>query len=247
MSRRPFVLVPGYPRLRPGRIERWSAGGVAAPSPYVDGVQRAGGQEVIVEPVGWSEDEAGELLARCDGLLLIGGGDIAPEAFGELRQPEVYGVNAERDAGELALVRAALAMGVPTLAICRGVQVLNVALGGTLDQHISGRPDLGEHGVPGDPAGARSHNVSIELDSRLGIALGEATACCSCHHHQAVARVGSGLRVVARAADGVIEALEPADRAAPWVLGVQWHPEDTAGTDPVQQRLFDALVAQART
>jgi gamma-glutamyl-gamma-aminobutyrate hydrolase PuuD len=126
------------------------------------------------------------------------------------------------------------------LAICRGLQVLNVARGGTLDQHITGRPGLEAHGQPGVAGSA--HQVAVETGSRLGQAMGVACAEAVCHHHQAVGRVGVGLRVTARGADGVIEGLELDESS--WVVAVQWHPEDNAAENQAQQRLFDAFVVE---
>ncbi len=143
----------------------------------------------------------------------------------------------------MTLARSAEASGLPLLAICRGLQVLNVAHGGTLDQHITGRAGLVCHGQPNGGV-ASAVEVDVEPGSRLCDALGTARVTGACHHHQAVDRLGAGLAVVARAADGLVEGLEA--RAAPgWVVAVAWHPEVTAGTDPDQQRLFDALVTEA--
>jgi putative glutamine amidotransferase len=193
------------------------------------------------EPV--EPDEAGALLDHFDAVLLLGGGDLDPSTYGAAADRHVYGVSDARDAFELALARAAITRGLPTLAICRGAQVLNVLLGGSLDQHITGRAGLLGHGTPGVEGGATLHELEIDADSRLGRAMGTTTATCSSHHHQAVDRLGAGLRITARAPDGIIEGIELDGDA--WIVGVQWHPEDTAGGDPVQQALFDALVAEA--
>jgi putative glutamine amidotransferase len=238
----PLIAVPAYPLLKEGRVAGWHDAGVAVPARYVEALRRAGGQEAVLLPTSLDDEDARDLLARFDGLMLLGGGDLDPSTYGEEANTRVYGVNAARDACELALTRAALEAGVPTLAICRGIQVLDVALGGSLDQHITGRERLLEHGVPGTEGGARVHDVDIEPGTRLAEAVGTTHATVSSHHHQAVARVGDGLRVVSRAADGVIEGIELADPAGPWVVGVQWHPEDTAAEDPANQALFDALV-----
>jgi putative glutamine amidotransferase len=127
------------------------------------------------------------------------------------------------------------------LAICRGIQVLNVALGGSLDQHITGREGVGGHGDPG--LRSETHEVHIEPGSRTAKALGAETVSVSSSHHQAVAEVGEGLVVSGRAPDGIIEAMEHPDGS--WVVAVQWHPERTAERDPAQQRLFDAFVDEA--
>jgi putative glutamine amidotransferase len=240
----PLVAVPAYPLLKEGRIDGWHDAGVGVPARYVYAIRRARGQEAVFLPTELSDPAARALLARFDGLLLLGGGDLDPATYGEAPNTRIYGVRAERDACELALVRAAVAVGLPTLAICRGHQVLNVALGGSLDQHITGRAGLLEHGVPGADGGARIHDVEIDAGSRLSAAMGVTRATVSSHHHQAVARMGSGLRATARAADGIVEGIEPDDPGASWIVRVQWHPEDTADTDPANQALFDTFVQE---
>lgn len=237
---RPLIAVPMYPRLGPGRVQGWADDGVGLPARYVDALRRAGAQEALFLPE--LDDDAGdELLHRVDGLLLAGGGDLDPATYDDARSETVYGVSAARDACELALVRTAIARDVPTLAICRGHQVLAVALGATLDQHITGRPELLDHGKPGVDGGARAHPVHVEPDSKLARALGTTNPTVSCHHHQAVTTIGPQTRVVATANDGVVEGIELTDGDA-WIVGVQWHPEDTAGSDPIQQALFDTFV-----
>lgn len=244
----PLIAVTGRP-VAAGRITNWRHGALAVPMPYVEAVARAGGIPAVLRPVPLDAPEAASLLRGFAGLLLTGGGDVDPARYGEAAAPEVYGVDEATDAFELALVRAAVAGRVPVLAICRGIQVLNVACGGTLDQHITGRPGLEAHGVPG--VSGSTHEVSIEPGTRLAEAMATATAIAACHHHQAVGLVGDGLRVSARCADGIIEGLELEEGrggggvGGGWVVAVQWHPEDTAAGDPAQQRLFDALVAQA--
>jgi gamma-glutamyl-gamma-aminobutyrate hydrolase PuuD len=143
---------------------------------------------------------------------------------------------------EIALLDAAVATGTPVLAICRGLQVLNVAMGGSLDQHLPDQDGLIPHGVPNGGEGA-THEISAAAGSRLASALGADVAYGRSHHHQAVARVGDGLVVTATAPDGVVEGLEL--DGSTWCVAVQWHPEETAATDATQQRLFDSLVAQA--
>jgi putative glutamine amidotransferase len=244
VGRIPLVAIPAYPVVKAGRIQGWPDAGVAVPARYVEALRRAGGREAIVLPTAIDDDGAAALLDRVDGLLLIGGGDLDPATYGEEPNTRIYGVNAERDACELALTRAAIARRTPVLAICRGCQVLDVASGGTLDQHITGREGLAEHGVPGVADGAREHPIDVEPASRLADAVGATHVMGSSHHHQAVARVGDGLRVVARAPDGVVEGIEAADPAGPWIVGVQWHPEDTAATDAPNQHLFDTFVSE---
>ena len=237
-----LIAVPAYPLIGSGRIERFNDDAVAVPASYVRALRRAGGIEAILLPTPLDDGVAAALMARYDGLLLLGGGDLEPATYGQDPDHTVYEVDVDRDANELALVKAAVASGTPVLAICRGHQVLNVALGGTLDQHITDREGLAEHGKPGVEDGSARREIDIVEGSRLADAVGAAHVTGSCHHHQAVERVADGLRVVARADDGVIEGIELADPDGPWVVGVQWHPEDTAATDPAQQRLFDRFV-----
>jgi len=239
---RALIAVPAYPLIGSDRIEHFYDDAVAVPASYVRALRRAGGIEAILLPTPLDHGEASDLMARYDGLLLLGGGDLEPATYGQDADHTVYEVNPDRDANELALARAAVAGGTPVLAICRGHQVLNVALGGTLDQHITDRPGLAEHGKPGVDDGSARREIVIVEGSRLAAAAGTTSVTGSCHHHQAVERIGDGLRVVARADDGVIEGIELADPDGGWVVGVQWHPEDTAATDPAQQHIFDRFV-----
>jgi putative glutamine amidotransferase len=208
----------------------------ALPRAYLDAVRRAGAHPVLVDPAPLTRHDADDLLGRFDALVLTGGPDLDPACYGEAADARTYGVDREADEFEVALLGAALARSLPTLAICRGAQVVNVALGGSLHQHIEDDPGVSPHGVPGEAGGQHRHDVDVEPGTLLHKVLGAERAQCSCHHHQAVARLGEGLRVTARAADGIVEALEI--DGAP-LLAVQWHPEDTAADDPVQQRLFD--------
>ena len=156
--------------------------------------------------------------------------------------PQTYGCDPVTDRFELALLQAAIDAGRPVLAICRGVQILNVAGGGTLQQHITDREGLLLHGRPNGGGGA-DIEVDVVAGSRLADALGGTRATGRCHHHQAVDRVGDGLVVTARSDDQIVEGLER--EGPPWVVGVQWHPEDTADRDPQQQALFDRFVSEA--
>jgi putative glutamine amidotransferase len=244
---RPLIAVPSYPRIPERRIRGWNADNVGVPVPYLEALRRAGGLEAVVMTEPLDADELEDSLDRFDGMLLLGGGDLDPATYRAERATEkIYGVHAPRDTSELALVQRAVDRGMPILAICRGHQVLNVALGGVLDQHIPDRRDVGEHGEPGRAGGASVQDVEIVPGTRLAAAMQTARARCSCHHHQAVERTGDGLVVAAFAADGIVEATEPADPGGPWIVSVQWHPEDTAATDPAQQGLFDELVRRAR-
>lgn len=209
------------------------------PAEYVDAVRRAGGTAFLLPP---SVDDVGAWLDAVDGFVLAGGGDVDPARYGGSPHETVYMVDAERDGAELALARLLIEDRRPTLAICRGAQVVNVALGGTLHTHVPDAfGDATAHRLP--PRDPTSHRVRVDPESRLAGLLGETEFESASWHHQAVDRPGSGLAVVAQAPDGVIEALE--SRTHPWLFGVQWHPELTAAKDPVQQRLFDALVGAA--
>jgi putative glutamine amidotransferase len=206
---------------------------------YVDAVRRAGGLPLLLPP---EEHDVPEVLAACDGLVLTGGGDVAPRRYGGRDHPAVYDVDARRDESEIALVRALFAARKPALCICRGAQVLAVACGGTLVEHV---PDeFGERVLHRGRGAYLEHRVTLEAGSRLARTLGIDALTVPSWHHQAVREPGAGLRVVARADDGVVEALEHESHDRLWA--VQWHPEHSAATDPLQQRLFDALVAAAR-
>ena len=241
MTVRPLIAVPAY-RLGPGRVERWPDGGYGVPSPYLDALRRAGARTAIVAP-GEMADPV-ELLEPFDGLLLVGGGDVDPVRYGAERGAHNYGVDPERDAFEIALLHAADRAGVPTLCICRGAQVLNVAFGGTLHQHLPDIDGLLEHGVPLEGTSSM-HDVEVAQETKLGGATATPTLRCSSHHHQGIATVGTGLTVAGRSSDGLVEAIERDLTEAGWVVGVQWHPEETAAADPSQQALFDTLVRLA--
>jgi putative glutamine amidotransferase len=239
----PLVAVPAY-HLRPGRVTGWQDGAAAVPNAYTAALSRAGVRPAIL--AGPDPDPIEDVLAPFDGVVLLGGGDVNPALYHEAPEPEVYGIEPDRDALELALARNAIAAGVPLLAICRGAQVLNVALGGTLVQHLPDRDGTGAHGRPERDGSPAVHEVAVEPGSRLAAALGGATVLPDCIsiHHQAADRVAPGLVVTARSADGVVEALETSSPS--WVLGVQWHPERSAATDPRQQAIFDAFALAAR-
>ena len=236
---RPIVAVVGE-RVAPGHVEGWKQGGVAVPEKYLHALHRAGGLEAVLMPEQVPPDEAERRLEPFDALMLIGGGDLHPSAYGEDPLPQCYGMDEEADAFELEIAGAAVRLGTPLLAICRGMQVLNVALGGTLHQHISDRDGLRDHGTP--RKGPAMHPVQLDEESNVAEAIGATRPDCQSSHHQAVDRLGQGLNAVGRTDDGVVEAIEHRDG---WILGVQWHPERTAEGDPHQQRLFDALVERA--
>ncbi|MEV5551329.1 gamma-glutamyl-gamma-aminobutyrate hydrolase family protein [Streptomyces sp. NPDC052309] len=206
----------------------------------VEAVWRAGGEPATLHPhaPGGTADpaEVAARLSRFDGVLLPGGGDLHPSRYGAGTAHEtVYDVDDEQDAFDLETARQARLLGLPLLAICRGLQVVNTALGGTLHQDMGG---------PGREHRHVRHPVSLTPGSLLAEVTGTDKTEASCYHHQHVDRLGRGLRVTARAADGTVEAVEAA-APADWFLAVQWHPEDTAAEDPAQQALFDGLVRAA--
>jgi len=249
---RPLVAVVAY-HLGGDRVARWPDGGYGVPAPYVDALRRAGARTAILSPGESGEPE--ELLEPFHGLLLVGGGDVDPARYGaEADTAHNYGAEPDRDAFEIDLVHAADRLHLPTLCICRGMQILNVAFGGTLHQHLPERPGLLEHGVPVDDT-TTTHPVTPVPGTLLSATTKSGDLTCSSHHHQGIDRVGEGLVVAGRSPDGLVEALQlpnpeahrnPSEAELTWLLGVQWHPEETAASDPVQQSLFDALANLAR-
>jgi gamma-glutamyl-gamma-aminobutyrate hydrolase PuuD len=236
---RALIAVAGRP-LPADKIKSWYEDAVAMQTTYVESLHRAGAQEAILAPRHIEQDQAPALLERFDGLMLMGGGDIDPRHYGQVPHPESYGINPQADLFEMALLREAMRREMPVLAICRGIQVLNVMLGGTLDQHITGREGLVGHGRPG--VAPEMHQVRLEAGTWTAKAMGVESAEVSSSHHQALDRLAEGLVVTGRSPDGIVEAVEhPGSR---WVVGVQWHPERTPD-DPAHHGLFDALVEQA--
>lgn len=211
---------------------------------YSDAVVAAGAIPVVLpvlDPI-----TVPHALSRLDGLILTGGGDVDPELYGGAGHPAVYGVHPERDHSEMAMARYAAQHKLPVLAICRGTQVLNVALGGDLIADIPGQVEGGfEHFVTGDGAAMRAHQA-IELEKGCGLAtlFGATSLKVNSLHHQSVATPAPGLRPVAWSEDGVIEAVEAEDTAWP-ILAVQWHPEHLVETEPAARSLFDELVSAA--
>ena len=210
----------------------WNRDAALIPADYVEAVERAGGRPLLVPP---SEEAIEETLDALDALIFSGGADLDPELYGQEPHPETAGVRGDRDRAELALLTAALERDMPVLAICRGSQILNVARGGDLLQHL---PDVvGDEKHKHTPGTFADHDVTVERGTRLASLLGDRAPVKS-HHHQGFGRLGDGLQVTAHAEDGTIEAVEATDRR--FTLGVLWHPE--AGED---MKLFEALVDQA--
>jgi putative glutamine amidotransferase len=207
---------------------------------YVTALENAGLIPLIVPPLS-SADAAEAVLDSVAGLVLTGGEDVDPARYGEKRHEKVRSVNAARDATETALIEEAQARGTPVLAICRGIQILNVALGGTLVQDISSEC---ETNIAHDDEGARnsrSHEVSVEPGSLIAKAIGTEHLTVNSFHHQSVKRVADGMRVTARSPDGIIEGIESTDEDW-WVMAVQWHPEEmTDSAEPWDRGLFKAF------
>lgn len=232
--RRPLVGITTYPENDRGRYD--------LPESYVACVRRAGADVVLIPP---DATDAVGVLGHLDGLVLAGGGDIDPSRYGGTGHPTIYSLSEGRDRDESAMVVHVLETGLPTLAICRGSQVLNVTLGGTLHAHL---PDVVDGSVThrdepralrGEPAPV-PHEVRVEPGSLVAEVMGAERVTPMSWHHQAIDRIGADLRPVAWAPDGTIEATEHAQH--PWLASVQWHPELTGHEDPTQQALFDGLV-----
>jgi putative glutamine amidotransferase len=232
----PIVAVTATSKLFSGQSK------VALNTAYTDALRGAGLVPLIVPPI----DEAAvpAILDMVQGLVLTGGEDVDPRYFGEPRHPATGAANDLRDRGELALTREAAARRMPILAICRGVQVLNVALGGTLVQDI---PTQVQSGINHDAESTRStrvHEVTINQGSQLAEIVGADRISTNSFHHQSVDRLADGLTTVARSPDGVVEAVECSARGW-WAVGVQWHPEELTGTPEDWDRKLFAAFAKA--
>jgi putative glutamine amidotransferase len=233
----PLIGISCY--AQQARWGAWDDQAILLPRRYADKVAQAGGAPVLLPPLPGIE----QTLRRLDGLVLSGGGDIDPARYGAARDAESGPASPDRDSAELALCRTALDLGLPLLGICRGLQVINIALGGTLHQHL---PDIIDHDGHSPAAGRYgSHDVRVAAGSQLAQVLGRTELAVPTHHHQSIDKLGQGLAATAWTSDGIVEAAEIAGAAAagaPFMLAVQWHPE--AGDDP---SLFRGLVAAART
>lgn len=230
----PRIGLPTY--VEQAKWGVWDRRVALLPVSYVDAVASAGAVPVLLPPVD-AAGAAASAIDGLDGLLLTGGADVDPAVYGAEAEPKTRGLRPDRDRWEAALLRAALARDLPVLAVCRGAQMLDVALGGTLHQHV---PDVvGHEGHMAEVGQYGPIHVKLHPGSRLAGILGD-EADVRCHHHQAIDRLGEGLEVSATTDDGLVEAVEaPGHR---FVVGVQWHPEVTD-----DRRLFDALVAAARS
>lgn len=207
---------------------------------YIKGVEQAGGEPRILNfltPL----DQIPEVLKELDGVLLIGGGDYEPSLYGAERDPLCGESLLVKDEYELELTRQAVKMGVPVLGICRGVQTINVAFGGTLHQHV---PALTGKVHQQEKGNVYWHDVDIVPGTVMAQLIGREVIATNSYHHQAADRIGEGLRAGAYSRDGIVESLESLPGAS-WVFGLQWHPERTVFADDYSLRFFKALVAEA--
>jgi putative glutamine amidotransferase len=228
----PLIGISSY--LERTRFGVWDTPSAVLPRGYLDGVVHAGGMPVLLPPVG--EWEAGN-LSNLDGLIIAGGADIDPSCYDAERATATGPARPDRDGSEWELVNLAFKLRIPLLGVCRGMQLLNVVLGGTLHQHLPDRTATHDH-LP-EPGRFGRVPVTVAAGSRLAAVVGEHVEV-HCHHHQAIDRLGDELVAVGWADDGTIEALElPGEIFA---VGVQWHPEE----DGIDRRLFEALIGEAR-
>ncbi|HLT59076.1 MAG: gamma-glutamyl-gamma-aminobutyrate hydrolase family protein [Limnochordales bacterium] len=211
-------------------------------APYIRAVAAAGGVPVLIPPA-WDPELLGAALERVDGLVLTGGVDVDPARYGQEPHPQLGRVDPEWDDLDVTVARLALARDVPVLGICRGMQVLNVAAGGTLYQDIPSQVPGALAHQQSAPREEASHGVAVQDGSRLHGVLAAAHLAVNSFHHQAVLAVAPGFQATAHAPDGIIEGIEGV--AHRFALGVQWHPEHLTGRDPAHFRLFAALVAAA--
>jgi putative glutamine amidotransferase len=221
------------------RFGVWNQAAALLPAGYVTSIRRAGGLALMVPPDPWLVDDPDELLSRIDGLILAGGNDVDPASYGAEAHPATKGQTPERDEYELALARRAVELDMPLLGVCRGMQVLNIAFGGTLLQHLPDRFGHEEHRRTPGSFEDSDHDVRLTPDSLAAQAAGELLHGTKSHHHQGVDRIGDGLTVTGMSTlDELVEAIEmPARR---FVLGVQWHPEADE-----RSRVIGALVHAA--
>ncbi|MBD2462841.1 gamma-glutamyl-gamma-aminobutyrate hydrolase family protein [Oscillatoria sp. FACHB-1407] len=229
----PLIGITTYGRNDLGEFHLYAA--------YVDAVRRAGGVPILLPP---GEPNLDRLIERVDGLVFTGGGDIEPTHYDGDLHPKIYRLDSERDSFELALARRAIQADLPLLGICRGLQVLSVASGGKLLPHV---PDTFGTDVlhREEPLHPTKHPVAIAPQSLISKIVGVSEMEVVSWHHQAVPTVPPGWQATAYAPDGLIEALEHQDH--PWAIALQWHPELSAATDPLQQRIFNAFVQVAQT
>lgn len=232
LTKAPIIGITTYARNEAGEI--------SLPGHYLDAIEGAGGIPILLPP---HQTQVDRILDIVDGLVFAGGGDIDPSIYGGEHHPSIYLVDGDRDQFELTLAKAALNASIPTLGICRGMQILSVASGAKLIPHV---PDVFGDTIAhrlDHPRRPTPHPVQIQANSRLATIMQETQVMVASWHHQAVQFAPSGWQPAAYAADGLVEALERVEH--PWMVAVQWHPE-LSPDDPAHQRIFQAFVAQAR-
>jgi putative glutamine amidotransferase len=239
-SRPPLIGITTTDRDEALATTVWYDSVYSVPAHYVDAVRRAGGNPVLLPP---GEQDWGSWLSVVDAVLVTGGADVAADIYGgDVAHPRQEKAREDRDATELALARHLIDGSIPALFVCRGIQVLNVAMGGTINQHLADSLEDDIH--RGEEDGWVYHEIEMKPDSLAAEVMGTRRARGATGHHQAIDRLAPGLEPVGWAADGTIEAVEV--DGPTWLVGVQWHPEVNAHEDAAQQRLFDGLVAAAR-
>ncbi|WP_243060120.1 gamma-glutamyl-gamma-aminobutyrate hydrolase family protein [Nocardioides sp. SR21] len=238
-ERRPRIAIPARFSTSASALR---SGAEVTSRNLVEAVWAAGGEPLVIHPhapAGIADDaEVASRLEVADGVLLPGGGDLAAHWSGQEAHATLYDVDDEQDAFDLAVARVCLARGIPLLAVCRGLQVVNAARGGTVVQDMDETYGEMRHHRH------RVHAIAVDEGSLLSSVVGDKIES-SCYHHQCLASLGEGMHVVARSEEGVIEGVE-IPQAPGWFLGVQWHPEDTWATDPQQLAVFSAVVAAGR-
>lgn len=239
---KPIIAITTYGRFEKRLANEYYDDYFVLPAPYVEAVRRAGGIPFLLVP-GESEADWESTLAAVDGIIISGGSDIHPDEYaGDAQHESLDVIDRERDKSELTLVNHLVnGQQMPTLFICRGIQVLNVALGGSLHEHVADIHPEDIHRMEGE--GWMPQSITVERSSLLAEVMQATDVTIYSSHHQAIKELAPALRVSATATDGIIEAVE--HTTIPWLLGVQWHPEATAATDVIQQRLFDGLVQEA--
>lgn len=235
-GRRPVVGLTTY--LERAQQGVWDVRAAFLPQVYLDAITAVGGAGVLLPPQPDADAAAESVLDGLDGLVLTGGLDVNPALYGAERHPETDEPRRDRDAWELALLAGARRRGIPVFGICRGLQLANVASGGTLHQHLPDALGTGRYQLGGGVFA--TNTATVEDGTRLADIVGDGDLSVRSYHHQGIDRVGDGLVVSARSDDGLPQAIETIE--GPWFVAVQWHPEE----DAADRRLFAALVAEAR-
>ncbi len=234
----PLIGITTYDRTEHPSPSAHYATHYSVPTDYVDAVRRAGGVPVLLPP---GEPHTARWLDKLDGVVMSGGTDVAPSRYGGHEDPRVQTAALERDQSEFEITTSLVESTIPALLVCRGIQVLNVGLGGTLHAHL---PDVVETDIHRDENGFwTTHAIEATPGSAVAKAMGTERVVTYSGHHQALDRVAERLVVTALAPDGIVEAVELPGH--PWLVAVQWHPEVTAHRDPTQQGLFDDLIQHA--